>query len=393
MLTNGLPRFGPSELPKANNPDMAPDAAQDDAIVLVVAHNGRVFWRNDLISVDGLRDQLRHRLKRDPRSKIFLAVDTRASYANVSTVVAAVRSVGVERVFFLVDQRKINISWTIYPQPSFWNVGELWRKMGLLEQADFLLLAFMLANASAILCFRLHRYSTARRESLAFTRDAAAPLSEGRFNEAMSIASRNSRSHLANIVAEVLAVYASAGPELTNAEAIALGQRSCQRRSKLLAAELKCGLGTFATIASSAPFIGFLGTIDGILGGFVGISGSRAGAMGLVALGLAEALLPGAAGIVVSILAVWCFYYVRSRCRVLESEMSNAEQKAIKCLKAHPEWREQLEHSSVTTGIFIVGDTSAGLSWEVPHDRQRALLLAFWGCALYVAFLLARAWS
>jgi biopolymer transport protein ExbD len=33
MLTNGLPRFGPSDLPKVNNPDVASDANRDDAIV------------------------------------------------------------------------------------------------------------------------------------------------------------------------------------------------------------------------------------------------------------------------------------------------------------------------------------------------------------------------
>ena len=89
---------------------------------------------------------------------------------------------------------------------------------------------------------------------------------------------------------------------------------------------------------------------------------------------------------------VWCFYYVRGRVKVLETEISNAELEAVTCLKAHPEWREQFEHSSATTRLFTVGDASAGGRWEV-YDRQRPLLLAFWGCALYVMFLFAQAWS
>ena len=393
MLTNGLPRFGPSDLPSVNNPDMEPDANSDDAIVLVVQHNGSLFWRQDPISIDYLRQQLRHRLERNPQEQVFLAVDAHASYGDVKATLAVVRSVGAERVVFLVDQRKPNISWTTYPQPDFWDADRLWRSMDRLNQADFLLLAFMLADMGAVFCFRLYRLSAARRESRTFMRDAASPLREGKFDETISIAARNNRSHVAQIVAEVLGAYASAGPDFTNTETIAFAQRASQRRSKLLAAELKCGLGTFATIASAAPFIGFLGTINGILGCFIGGSGNKYTALARVASQLAEALLPGAMGIVVSILALWCFYYMRNRSKVLETEMSSAELEAITCLKAHPEWRGRFESSPSTTRIFTAGNPSAARIWEVPYDNQSPLLLAFWCCALYVAYLLAHAWS
>jgi len=393
MLTSGLPKFGPSELPKANNPLMAPDANRDDAIVLVVMYDGRVFWRKDPVSIDTLRHEIRHRLERNPQAQIFLAVDAHASYGNVSRVLATVRSVGVESVVFLVDQRKPKISGIVYPQPRFWNVDQLWRSMDRLNQADFLLLAFMLANTGAILCFRLYRYSAARREFRTFMRDAAAPLREGKFDEVICIAARNSRSHVANLVADLLATYALARPEFNNTEALELAQRAFLRRSKLLAAQLKCGLDSFATIASSAPFIGFLGTINGILGCFVGTSGSRSTALGRVASQIAQALLLGAMGLVVSIVAVWCFYYVRSQFKRLEIEMARAEIEAITYLKTHPQWRGKSEDSSATTRILTAGSGFAGRNWEVSYDRQRPLLLAFWCCAGYVAFLLAHAWS
>src|SRR3974390_2436417 len=266
MLINGLPRFGISDLPKVNNPIWAGDADRDDAIVLVVTYNGRGFWKQGPTSIDELGRDLHPPRKRNPKAVIFLAVDARANYGNVATVLTVLRSVGVERVVFLVDQRKINYSWMVDAQPDFWNVGQLWRSMDWLSRADFMLLTFMLANTGAILCFRLYRYSTARRESRTFIRDAASPLREGKFDEVISIAARNSRSPVANIVAEGLAAYGSARPELSHAVAIALAQGAFQRRRKLLAAHLKCGLNTLATIAASAPFIGFLGTVNGFLG-------------------------------------------------------------------------------------------------------------------------------
>ncbi len=210
MLTNGLPRFGRSDLPKVNNPIWAGDANVDDAVVLAVMYNGRIFWGQDPISIGDLPHKLSHRVERSPQAQIYLAVDAHASYGNVATVLAALRSVGVEKVVFLVDQRKTKTAGIIYPQPGFWNVGELWRSMDRLNEADFLLLAFMLANTGAILCFRVCRYNAARRESRTFMRDAASPLREGKFDEVISIAARNKRSHVANLVAEVLAAYASA---------------------------------------------------------------------------------------------------------------------------------------------------------------------------------------
>ncbi len=42
----------------------------------------------------------------------------------------------------------------------------------------------------------------------AFTRDAASPLREGKFDEVISIATQNMRSHVANAIAEVLTAYA-----------------------------------------------------------------------------------------------------------------------------------------------------------------------------------------
>jgi hypothetical protein len=102
---------------------------------------------------------------------------------------------------------------------------------------------------------------------------------------------------------------------------------------------------------------------------------------------IAEALIRGAMGLLVSVFAVWCFNYLRSRFEVFENEMSRAELEAVACLKAHPQWREQFEHSSAAKRIFAVADASAACTWEVPYDRQRPLLLAMWCCALFLAYV------
>jgi MotA/TolQ/ExbB proton channel family len=59
---------------------------------------------------------------------------------------------------------------------------------------------------------------------------------------------------------------------------------------------------------------------------------------------IAQALALGAMGLLVSILAVWCFNYLHSRIEVFEGEMSNAELEAVTCLEAHPQWGKRLNN-------------------------------------------------
>lgn len=387
VMIAGRPRIGGLDLPKANYPIRMPDANKEDAIVLTVSNDGRPFWGQDPISVGNFPPQLRDRLGRRPEALIYLNVDAHASYRNVGKVLDALRSAGVGRVVFLVDQRKY---WTsvVGDSPRFWDTARLWRSMDWLGRADFTLLALMLANTVAIILFRLHRYNTARQQYHAFVRDTASALRDGKFDEVIAIAARNSRSHLASIVAEGLAAYASAPPKLTNTEAIAAAQRAFQRNSKFVTAHLKVGLGTLATIASSAAFIGFLGTIEGILGAFGGTTGPPAAALARSATQIAGALLLGAIGVLVSVLAVRCFNFLRNRVEVFESEMSNEELEVITCLGAHPQWREQFEQSRGAGMASAVADASAARSREVPYDRQRLVLLAMWCCAFYLAYIL-----
>ena len=64
------------------------------------------------------------------------------------------------------------------------------------------------------------------------------------------------------------------------------------------------GQGMLATIGSTAPFIGLLGTVVGIINAFHGIAATGSGGMTAVAGGIGEALVSTALGIFVAIPAV-----------------------------------------------------------------------------------------
>ncbi|MCT2397943.1 tonB-system energizer ExbB [Novosphingobium mangrovi (ex Huang et al. 2023)] len=64
------------------------------------------------------------------------------------------------------------------------------------------------------------------------------------------------------------------------------------------------GVGTVATIGSTAPFVGLFGTVWGIMNSFVGIAKTHTTNLAVVAPGIAEALLATACGLVAAIPAV-----------------------------------------------------------------------------------------
>jgi biopolymer transport protein ExbB len=273
---------------------------------------------------------------------------------------------------------------------SFWY---LWGMMDWFGHAAITLLAIILVNAVVIFGDRLYRYSAASRQSHVFIRDAAAALRDGRWNELMAVAARSNRSHVASVVAAGLTMFASAPPQFTDLEAAEAADRAFQRSRRMLAADLRHGLGTLSTIAGSAPFIGLLGTVFGIMNAFRGIGMEKSTALRMVAAYTGEAVVTTAMGLIVAIPAVWFHNYLRSRMEVFESEMSNAALEALTQIQAHPKWRDQ-------PGDLAVGVSSLGLdihqspvprSWEAPYDHQRALLLAMGYCALYTAFILVDA--
>ena len=67
---------------------------------------------------------------------------------------------------------------------------------------------------------------------------------------------------------------------------------------------LSRGMGVLASIGATAPFVGLLGTVWGIMNSFIGISNAHTTNLAVVAPGIAEALLATALGLFAAIPAV-----------------------------------------------------------------------------------------
>jgi hypothetical protein len=117
----------------------------------------------------------------------------------------------------------------------------------------------------------------------------------------------------------------------------------------------------------------------------------------MIASNLAGALVTAALGLCVAIFAGWSYHYFRSRLETFDRGMSNAVLELITYLHLHCQCRGEFSHPDVEAASSLFSEPQAARPrpWEVPYDRQRALMLWISSAALYLAFFLARGmyWS
>src|SRR5262249_16846293 len=91
----------------------------------------------------------------------------------------------------------------------------------------------------------------------------------------------------------------------------------------------KRGMGVLATVSSTAPFVGLLGTVMGIVNSFQMMAASGSGGLGTVSAGIAEALVTTAFGLLVAIPAVMIFNYFTGWLEALTVDISESSNELL----------------------------------------------------------------
>jgi biopolymer transport protein TolQ len=99
--------------------------------------------------------------------------------------------------------------------------------------------------------------------------------------------------------------------------------RALLRASAMEVNKLEHRIPFLATTASIAPFIGLFGTVWGIISAFEGIGQTGSTNLGVVAPGIAEALVATAAGLFTAIPAVYFYNGLSQRVKLFASEMDD----------------------------------------------------------------------
>jgi len=210
-----------------------------------------------------------------------------------------------------------------------WNLVDMWHTMGTVAKTVVGILFLLSAWSLGVMIDRVLMYNAARKQSRVFVQQVAGALREGKLDEAISIAERNKKSHIAKVVATGLSEFQSASAQVSDEEVIEAAKRGLERSVAIVHAELKRGLGGLATIGSTAPFVGLFGTVFGIINAFKGIQNEKATGLSAVAGGISEALLTTALGLLVAVPAVWAYNYFTNKVEAFDVEMDNSSMELI----------------------------------------------------------------
>ena len=144
--------------------------------------------------------------------------------------------------------------------------------------------------------------------TLRITESILDPIRKGQRDLAIAICKQNSNWPAGRIFLNVLDRETS-GLEVANSFATEAMFEETQK--------LKKHLWILGTVASSAPFIGLLGTVVGIIKSFESMAVAGTGGFAVVAAGISEALVATALGLGVAIIAVMFYNYFQTRISTL----------------------------------------------------------------------------
>ncbi len=206
---------------------------------------------------------------------------------------------------------------------------ELAHNMGPVALAVVGVLFIMSIWSLAVMIDRALYFSAARKQSREFAPRVAGALRENKLDEAIKVADRNKKSHLAEVVTAGLQEFRTYGGGQVTVEQVESSKRALERSEAIVHAKLKRGLGGLATIGSTAPFVGLFGTVAGILKAFQEIAVQKTPGIGAVASGISEALVTTAFGLLVAIPAVMTFNYFTNKVEAFDVEMDNSASELV----------------------------------------------------------------
>jgi TolR protein len=92
------------DLAKTKNPIAMEDADKEDAVLIAVERDGKIYFDTQQVSPQELTTKVQDKLSSRQDKKIYIKADGRARYGTVVEVVDDVRAAGVDQVGLLTEQ-------------------------------------------------------------------------------------------------------------------------------------------------------------------------------------------------------------------------------------------------------------------------------------------------
>jgi len=120
VITPMLQKDVTVDMAKANNAIKMADADKEDAVVISITRDGKIYLKKNPISLDKVTTKVKDMIANRLGKTVYLKCDARAKYGDVVNVVDAVRAAGVEDLGLLTQQveRRPGMPETLPPPTS-----------------------------------------------------------------------------------------------------------------------------------------------------------------------------------------------------------------------------------------------------------------------------------
>lgn len=205
---------------------------------------------------------------------------------------------------------------------------DLWAHMGLFARLIVVVLAMMSVSSVLITGERILFFRKSKDQSRVFASKVGPALEKGDIATAGKGDATKDIGYLGRVLRAGLSSFTSA--EYRDRDVIFdVVARAMERQAQREIQTLKRGQNVVATVASTAPFVGLLGTVMGIVNAFQLMAASGSGGLGTVSAGIAEALVTTAFGLLVAIPAVMAYNYLQGWVDARAVDMSESSNELL----------------------------------------------------------------
>jgi biopolymer transport protein ExbB/TolQ len=236
--------------------------------------------------------------------------------------------------------------------------SELWSSMGWPVRAVVIVLTLQAVACFAVMIDRLIMLQQSGTRAKQFAAKVQPAFEAERYEQALAEADGAQSSHLAKYFATGLRAFlARIAVGDDQRRAAELAKRALERKGDAISRELNRGMNVLASTGSTAPFVGLLGTVLGIINAFKLIAATGSGGIGTIGAAIGEALVVTGYGLVVAIPSVLVFNWLSARIADYEAGLLNAGSELV----------DRLESSSGGGHVQREPDAAHGRSLGAPR--------------------------
>ncbi len=200
------------------------------------------------------------------------------------------------------------------------DLQHLWEAATPYTLAIFAIMLIMGVMAIYVGIERLVTLNKARNQSRELAEALAAPLASNDLAKSLKLCSdeQYKSAYLGKIMKAALAELSND----FNRNTVNAALRAIERQNTQEDMDLRRGMNILATVGSTSPFVGLVGTIFGIINAFGAMASGEETGLAAVSGGISEALVATAVGIFVAIVGVWLFNFFTARLEVISNDIS-----------------------------------------------------------------------